>query len=195
MVSWQHRALLVLSVLAAGCSVGEGQGRFTLDVRVPACGLDDRMFELHPSFFSGDVTDRQINLRIQRGSDIENHADGLIVQIQDVNEVFENRLGIPIEISPEHTSLARIVLYLNETCPSGFPDYLTVQPVVMEAQSGQLRFDNIYAPDIEPGATLIEGELIGAVFEDAGNPEETNATVNGEFSFFYQRGSPAQRFP
>jgi len=188
-------AFAVLCALAAGCSVGSGQGAITLDVAAPACDLDEPAFELAPSFFSAEVTGDQLNLRIQRGSDIEGFAYGIVVQVLDVNEIFDNRIGIPIEIRPESASLVRAVLYLNETCPSGFPDYRTVQPVVMEAQRGQIVFDAIYAPDIDPGATRIEGQVSGVRFESAGDREETHADADGWFSFFYQRGAPAQRFP
>jgi len=164
-------------------------------VVAPECEIDEPMYELAPSFFSGEVTADQLNIRIQRGSEIEGYSDGLMIQVRDVNEVFRNRIGLPIEIDAHETSLVQAVFYLNQSCPSGFPDFFVTQPVIMEAQSGAIVFHAIYAPDIEPGAVLIEGELIDVRFAATDAPEETNGSLSGTFSFFYQRGSPAQRFP
>ena len=194
---WRHDGYFCLGawLVVAGCSVGEGEGQLTLDVSAPSCELDERAFELEPSFFSGEVSDAQLNIRVQRGSDIEGFADGLVIHVGDVGEVFSNRIGLPIEVDSAHTSLLQSVLYLNESCPSGFPDGFRVQPVLMEAVSGHIVFDAVYAPEIEPGATRIAAEMIAVRFEDAERPDLQHATVDGWFSFFYQRGSPAQRFP
>lgn len=194
--SWRHELWLACGLaLAAGCSVGGGQGEISGSVVAAECEIDDPSYELVPSFFSGEVTADQLNVRIQRGSDIEGYADGLMIQIRDVNEVFENRIGIPIPVDPTDGALLRVVFYMNETCPSGFPDYFVTQPVIMEAQSGSITFDAVYAPDIEAGATLIAGHLNDLRFVNPEQPDGMNATLGGTFSFFYQRGSPAQRFP
>ncbi len=181
--------------LAAGCSVGGGQGELSGYVVAPDCDVDEPSYQLVPSFFSGEVTAEQLNIRVQRGSDIEGYADGLMIQVRDVNEVFRNRIGIPIPVMPEERALVQAVFYLNQTCPSGFPDFFDTQPVIMEGQSGTITFDAVYAPDIEAGATLIAAELDDVRFADAEHPERTNGALSGTFSFFYQRGSPAQRFP
>ena len=65
----------------------------------------------------------------------------------------------------------------------------------MEASSGSVTFDSIYAPDIDAGATGVVGRLTGLVFEDPQTPDTRRAMMDGWFSFFYQRGQPAQRFP
>lgn len=194
MASWRHEAAL-FAFLVVGCSVGEGQGEITANVQAPACDLDEAAYELQPSFFSGEITDAQLNIRIQRGSEIEGYADGLIIHVGDTSDVFRSRLGVPIEVDPDNFGFLQTVIYFNQTCPSGFPDFFTTQPVIMEGQSGSVTFSAIYAPDIEPGATLIEGVLRDVEYEDATSPTDTHATVNGTFSFFYQRGAPAQRFP
>ncbi len=181
--------------LAVGCSVGGGQGDIAGSVVAPDCDVDVPDYDLAPSFFSGEVTGDQLDLRIQRGSDIEGYADGLIVQVRDVNEVFRNRIGIPIPVEPDEHALLQVVFYLNQTCPSGFPDFFTTQPVIMEGQSGSITFDSVYAPDIEAGSTLIAGALNDVRFAAAEDPERTHGALSGTFSFFYQRGSPAQRFP
>ncbi|MCB9591597.1 MAG: hypothetical protein H6719_02590 [Sandaracinaceae bacterium] len=196
MVSWRYEwAVPSALFLALGCSVGGGQGSISGSVVAPDCEVDEPAYELTPSFFSGEVTEAQMNIRVQRGSDIEGYADGVMIQIRDVNEVFRNRIGIPIPVDPDERSLVQVIFYLNQTCPSGFPDFFVTQPLILEGQSGSIVFDAVYAPDIEAGSTLIAGELRDVQFATPDDPERTHATLSGTFSFFYQRGSPAQRFP
>ncbi|MEC7520470.1 MAG: hypothetical protein VYE22_11420 [Myxococcota bacterium] len=186
-------ACVVLGAL--GCSVGQGQGELTGSVRALECGIDDDAYSLEPSFFGGEVTGGWLNIRVQRGSDLEQHADGLAIHVRDVNEVKQNRLGLPIPVEADHLALVQMSFYLNEACPSGFPSDHRLPPVVMEAVGGQIRFDSIYAPDLEPGDTLVEAELLNVTFTDRDDPEGRAATLSGTFSFFQQRGAPAQRFP
>ncbi|MBX3270005.1 MAG: hypothetical protein KF729_07070 [Sandaracinaceae bacterium] len=190
-----RREHVIASALAfgLGCSVGGGEGSLGGAVSAPDCDVDVADYQLTPSFFSGEVTGAQLDLRIQRGSAIESDADGLMVQILDVNEVFQSRIGIPIPISPSERALLRAVLYLNETCKAGFPDFFDQRPLIMEAQSGAIVFSAVYAPDLDAGATLIAGELVDVRFSDHEQPDRS-AALSGTFSFFYQRGSPAQRF-
>ena len=182
-------------MLAAGCSVGEGQGEVFGSVSAPYCMIDEPGYQLEPSFYSGEVTEHQLDLRIQRGSDIEGYSDGIIIHLRDVNEVFRNRIGIPIPVSPADSDLLQAVAYFNQTCPSGFPDFFVTQPLIMEANGGEIIFDAVYAPDIDPGATRIAAELRDVTFTTPDDPDRASATLNGRFDFFYQRGSPAQRFP
>ncbi|GAB5548524.1 MAG: hypothetical protein SangKO_082840 [Sandaracinaceae bacterium] len=187
--------VLALGLASWGCSIGQGQGEITGAVRADDCGLDDPDFSLEPSFFGGEVTGGQLNIRVQRGTDLESHADGLSIHIRDVNEIKQNRLGLPIPVEDDYLSLVQMSFYLNEACPSGFPSDHRAQPVVMQASGGEIRFDSIYAPDLEPGDTLVEAELIGVTFTDREHPDGRAATLSGTFSFFQQRGAPAQRFP
>jgi hypothetical protein len=195
--SWRRdRLVLVLAALAAGCSVGEGQGEIGGEVVVADfCDLDQPDYELAPSFYSGQVIEQQLNIRVQRGSALEQFADGLIIQVLDVNEVKRQRIGLPIALTGEDSALVQVIFYLNETCPAGFPNEHRRRAVVLEALGGSITFDAIYAPDLDAGATGIEAELTDVRFLDVAMPDQRNATLNGTFSFFYQRGAPAQRFP
>lgn len=196
MASSRHSVPLFVLVLA-GCAVGQGQGEIEAVVEGPDfCDLGEPPYELSPSFFSSEVIDDQVSLRIQRGSAIETTADGMIIHIADLNEIKQSRLGLPIPLRDGSDALVQIVLYLNETCPSGFPRQSERRrPMILEASGGTITFDAIYAPDVDPGATLTEARLEGVTFVDPAEPDERNAVVDGWFSFFYQRGSPAQRFP
>src|SRR5690606_19913884 len=190
-----RRAALV-ALLLAGCSVGGGDGEIGGHVvAADFCGLDDPDYQLHPSFFTGQVTGTALHMRGQRGSALEPFADGRIMHVRDANEVRRQRIGLPILLDGLSSSLVQIVFFLNESCEAGFPSEHRRRAVVLEAVSGTITFDAIYAPDIDPGATGIEAELTDVVFVDAAAPEERHATLSGWFSFFYQRGSPAQRFP
>ncbi len=187
-------ALLGAVAGSVGCSIGNGAGELTGPVVGPDCEVDEPDYALQPSFFSGELTGEQMNIRVQRGSDLEGFADGLMIHVRDVNDVFRNRIGLPIEVTNEYRGLIRMSLYLNETCKTGFPDEFRSTPLILEGVGGTITFRAIYAPDIEPGATLTEAILEGVEFRDAEHPERS-ATLGGDFSFFYQRGSPAQRFP
>ncbi len=196
--SSRHERIAVALALAllAGCSVGEGQGEIGGEVVAAGyCNLDRPDYELRPTFFGGEVTENQLNIRIQRGSRVESFADGLMLQVLDLNEVKSQRIGLPIPLTGEDTALVQIIFYLNASCDSGFPNELRRRPVAMEAVAGSITFDAIYAPDIDAGATQTAAVLTDVRFVDAGAPDQQNATLNGSFSFFYQRGSPAQRFP
>lgn len=187
---------LALFGAVAGCSVGEGQGAIGGHVvAADFCALDDPAWQLHPSFFTAEVTEDQLNLRIQRGSALEQFADGIMIHVGDVNEIKRQRIGLPIPVERGWRSLVQIVLYLNETCEAGFPNEHRRRAVLMEAVGGTIRFDAIYAPDLDPAATGIEAELVDVELVDVAAPDERRATLNGWFSFFYQRGAPAQRFP
>jgi hypothetical protein len=192
---FRHSAVaLLLPVLLAGCSVGEGQGELTANVTAAGCDVPQD-YALEPSLFTGEVTGDQLNLRIQRGSDLEGHADGLIVHVRDVDEVKADRIGLPLRFRDDSDALVQAVLYLNESCPSGFPDDFRTRPYAFLAVDGTITFDSIYAPNLDAGDTLVEARLEDVRFEDREEPEDRHAVLNGFFSFFYQRGSPAQRFP
>lgn len=194
--SRHDRLVLVFALLAAGCSVGEGQGEIGGEVVVADfCDLDQPDYELVPSFFAGEVIETQLNIRVQRGSALEQFADGLMIQVLDINEVKRQRIGLPIPLTGADDALVQIIFYMNETCEAGFPNEHRRRAVVMEAVGGTITFDAIYAPDIDAGATGIEAELSDVRLIDDAMPAQRNATLSGSFSFFYQRGAPAQRFP
>lgn len=186
---------LAASVLVVGCSIGQGTGDFSGPVLASDCDIDEPEYALQPSFFTAEVTGGQLNIRVQRGSDFESYADGLMILVRDVNEVKESRIGLPIRLENDYRSLVQVVFYLNESCLTGFPDEFRLQPVVLPAVSGTIIFRSIYAPDVDTNLTGIEADLTDVRFEDPEQPDVRNATLTGSFSFFYQRGSPAQRFP
>jgi hypothetical protein len=83
-----------------------------------------------------------------------------------------------------------VTAYFNETCPPG----RTKSPMVLQAVSGTIRFDAIYAPEKSREKVRILGTITGARF--ARNADDSSyAELDGTFDFLYVRGRPAQRFP
>jgi hypothetical protein len=87
-----------------------------------------------------------------------------------------------------------MTLYMNQTCQAGFPREFWTVPGVLEAYAGDIVFDAIYAPEIDPDSTEIAARFTHVQFGAPGRTDR-RATMSGEFSFFYQRGRPAQPFP
>lgn len=184
------------------CSVGQGSGTMTGSVADPYCEVDVPSYSLDPTFFSADVVEEhdtpeprhRLTLRIQRGSYREGDSDGFVVFIRDANEIARSALGVPLPLDTSDDAPVRMTLYMNETCDSGFPREYWRVPLVLPAMQGSITFDAIYAPDLAPDATEITGHFEGILFQSEERPERT-ATMDGTFSFFYQRGRPAQPFP
>lgn len=201
-----RRFLPALGVLALGaaCSVGNGSGSVSGEIRDLDCELETQAFSLDPTFFSADVVEdrgsregeerKRLTLRVQRGSFRESDSDGLTIFIADAN-ALAGMLGTPIPISSEDSAPLQMTLYLGETCVSGYPVDPRQKASIIEAQEGTIVFDAIYAPDIDGGATEIAFHFENVVFFDDMFPEDRRATLSGEVEFFYQRGRPAQPFP
>jgi len=186
------------------CSVGSGRGRIDGTVRDVACGIEVPDYHMSPDFFAADVvedrgapdgrTSRGLLLRIQRGSYRESDSDGMVIYVRDVNDLVERGLGVPVPFDSGPDAPVEATLYLNQTCDAGFPDEFWTIPTILEAQSGTITFDALYAPDLDPNGTDISAHL-DAVFQDPAHPEGRVARLEGEFSFYYQRGRPGQVFP
>ncbi len=189
-------------ILLWACSVGQGNGVMTGSVADPFCEVDIPEYSLHPTFFSADVVEernmpepmQRLTLRVQRGSYREGYSDGFVVFIRDANELARSFLGVPLPLSTGDDAPVRMTIYMNETCDSGFPQEFWQVPLVLPAIQGTITFDAIYAPDLAPDNTEITGHFEGALFQSEERPERM-AMMDGSFSFFYQRGRPAQPFP
>ena len=198
-----REGLAVALALVAGCSVGAGEGRVDGTVRDVACRVDVPDYHMRPDFFSADViedrgalggTARMLRIRIQRGSYRESDSDGLVFLVHDVDRIARESLGRPLPLGPAGAPRIDATLYLNETCTSGFPDRFWTVPSIVEVASGEITFESIYAPDLDPSNTEIRAHFSGE-FLDPTAPLDRVARIEGEFDFFYQRGRPAQVFP
>jgi hypothetical protein len=92
-----ENALPILCALTAGCSVGQGTGDVksnalyahqcwgtppTTSNPTVAMGAP---YDMQPDFFAANPYMNQLQIRVQRGSDLTEVSDGLAVQIDDIN--------------------------------------------------------------------------------------------------------------
>jgi hypothetical protein len=198
-------ATLSCASLALACSVGTGEGTITGSVLIEQCRLDEADFDLRPSFFAAEFINdpelidpvdrlRRMNIRIQRGSGREADSDGLMIAVRDVNEI-EAAIDAPIAIVDEANAMVELTLYLNQQCQAGLPRGRWTRSAILPAVSGTIRFSAIYAPGLGDEDGEITATFDDVAFVDPADPEGRNATLSGAFTFVYQRGSPAQRFP
>lgn len=188
-VAWLGAAALAGFLIATGCSVGSGDGDVFGTVSAPDCDLEADSYDLNPNFFAASlIDDEQLEIRIQRGGDLERFSDGIVIVVFDTTMVREELLGMPIELG--ESAPVRMTLYMNDTCPLDRDDV----PVTYDARKGAIVFRRIYAPDVSDDADIV-GDFTGVVLEDLAEPMIRNAVLDGEFRFFYDRGRPAQRFP
>jgi hypothetical protein len=213
-------ATVFLGVLAFGasasCSLGDGEGEVSSDrLQAPAC-WDDR-YDLEPDFFAAVPFRNTIQLRIQRGTDIQEVSDGLTVLINDVETIRREYLGVPIPVSlpagvappgvPEGEQCGEagcpdptvhVALYLLQSCHN--------QNTVLYGLSGTVTFDELFSGD--PNEVTGADKLTDAHFDlMVGDPREApqagpdagvvpeQSHLQGYFRFFFERGQPAQPFP
>jgi hypothetical protein len=215
------RAAAVLTLLAgsgalhAACvSVGEGEGEVVSD-HLFARDCWDEAFDLKPDFFAADPFRDAMHIRIQRGSDLLEFSDGLVILIDEV-ELVRTKLGeaIPVTLPPGVAppgvpvgtvcgeeacrSPVHVALYLLDSCHT--------QNVVLYATEGTITFEELFSGDPNEDDAA-EKLTVGSFSVTVGDPRDLvldgpdagtipNTTeLTGDFRFFFQRGQPAQPFP
>lgn len=175
--------------LLAGCSIGHGTGEISGTVSIPSC-RPEGPYELRPTVFFAEAAEQVLEIRVQRGSDIEGQSDGISILVDDAALVKRDLIGQDLQIGVDAAPRVDVTLYLNDTCPAARDR----TPVALSAVSGGIRFGAIYAPTVNKKQVRIAADLISVRFED---PRDATrfAVLSGEFDFLYVRGSPAQRFP
>jgi len=192
----------VLGLCVMGCSTGEGEGWVRSEkLFVKDCW--DGPFDLQPTFFAANPHENNLSIRVQRGDNLEEVSDGLGVLVNDVAGVRESslgqalRVGLPVGVVPPGGSPqsaeppdVSLSLYLHATCHA--------QNGALYALSGSITFSSLFSGD--PNESSADDRLTEAAFEavftDPRDPEVAHqSTVRGEFSFYFQRGQPAQPFP
>ena len=206
-------AAVFLCASALACSTGEGTGEVTSN-RLFIEGCWNGYFNLAPTFFAAQPhSSESLMIRIQRGDDIEEVSDGLLVLIEDLANIRQNQLEQPLDVglpvgvwppghpvdpnpNPPKVSLA---LYLQETCH--------LQNASVYSVGGTITFNSLFSGD--PNEDDAEDRLTSANFKarfadprkafPASSPlefpDEVVSEVEGKFNFYFQRGQPAQRFP
>ena len=182
--------MLILALLAAGCAKTSGEGNAIGQVWAPDCGLEGADFELNPDYFamqpSGSV--EIIDIVVQRGSDLPSYTDGIAVFIRDPEMVKESMLGTEIEFGGLAPPV-EMTLYLNRTCPG-----IARIPVVYGAVSGSIRFDELYVPWLDNDTKITSAVFTDVELVDNKAPDTRRAILNGDFTFLFQVGLPAQYF-
>jgi hypothetical protein len=193
--------------LATGCTVGDGHGEVTTE-RLYLQGCWNGSFDLKPDFFAANpYRGESLQIRVQRGDNNTEASDGLIVLVSDLEAVREQLhvpipVGLPAGVAPpgqpltgEKGPLVSLSLYLHQTCHE--------QNSATYSVSGDITFNSIFSGD--PNEEDSDARYTDAIFDvrfadprelvDAEDPSAvTSDNVHGEFSFFFQRGQPAQPF-
>lgn len=183
-------ALGLLAVAMVGCAKGSGEGSATGQVWAPDCGLDGAPYDLNPTFFASQPSTSVeiIDIVVQRGSDFKNYSDGISVFIREPELVKETMLGMEIPFGGLEPPV-EMTLYLNETCPG-----IARLPVVYGAVSGTIRFDELYVPWLDNETRETSAVFTNVELVDRQEADERRATLNGDFSFLFERGRPPQLF-
>jgi hypothetical protein len=209
-------AMVLLTCGLPGCEVGEGDGSVTSDnLYVEECWQGQ--FDLRPDFFAASPFQETMMIRIQRGDQLEEEADGVLILINDVPRVRQEMIGQPIELSlspsvtppgipiiPREPPLVSLSMYLHSTCHA--------QNSALYAVGGWIRFDSLFNGDPNEDSAderLTQGQFEaivvdprdGLLSEDTAGrptityPEGVQSILKGSMSFLFHRGTPAQPFP
>jgi len=199
---------LVLSS-GLGCTVGEGQGYVVSD-RLYIQDCWNGALDLRPDFFaSNPYSDETQMIRVQRGDNLLEVSDGLMVLVRDTPAVraqlgAELEVGLPVGVAPPGVPvvydpdppLVNLSLYMHDSCHT--------QNATLHSIDGSIIFTSLFSGDTseQDGSERRTVASFTARFADPRHltlAGEENAavisTVRGEFDFYFQRGQPAQPFP
>jgi hypothetical protein len=203
-------------LLAVSCvSIGEGSGSVVSEALF-AKDCWDGAFDLRPDFFSADPFRNTVEIRIQRGSDLLEVSDGMVILVDDI-EAVRGMLGedipvtLPLGVAPPgiaegtlcgedacSSSPVHVALYLLDSCHA--------QNLVLYGTGGTVRFDEIFSGDPNE-KDAAEKLTVGQFDVTVGDPRDieregralgelpNTSQVTGRFRFYFQRGQPAQPFP
>ena len=208
--SWAAMAACLLALAPLGCTVGEGEGRVSSE-HIWVAGCWNGAFELSPDFFGANPDPGEsLTIRVQRGDNIEDVSDGLIVLVNDLPEVRKQLgkdldVGMPRGVTPsgmpimfqENPPKISLSLYLHNSCH--------LQNGTIYSTEGTINFSSLFSGD--PNESSSEARLTDATFDakfadprelvDLKTEDERAAVtsrVTGNFHFFFQRGQPSQPF-
>jgi hypothetical protein len=204
-----NRAFHVLpAFLALACDVGDGEGWVRSDsLYIEDCWNGE--FDLGPDFFAANPSpgSKSVTLRVQRGDNIEEVSDGLVVVVNQLPTVRgqigqDIEVGMPPGVSPpgvpvvydEDPPKVSLALSLHGSCHA--------QNGTVYSIAGTINFESLYSGDPyeDEADKLLTEASFNAQFADPRNlvgtdvPAEALSQVSGYFRFFYQRGQPAQPF-
>lgn len=97
--------VLASAPFATGCSLGQGTGQVHSD-QLQADGCWCNSYDLGPNFFAAVPYRETLQIRVQRGTDLQEVSDGLAVLVDDVETIrksFLNKkltVGLPLGVEP-----------------------------------------------------------------------------------------------
>ena len=199
--------VMALALAPLGCTVGEGEGHVKSD-HLYVSGCWNGPFDLGPDFFGANPDqETSLTIRVQRGDNIEDVSDGLIVLVNDLQDVRQHLNedidvglprgvtppGVPVVYDPDPPKVS-LSLYLHNTCHQ--------QNGTIYSVAGKINFSSLFSGDLNEGSS--ENRLSKAKFTadfadpreraDATDPTAVTSTVTGDFNFYFQRGQPSQPF-
>ncbi len=194
-----------------GCAVlGQGEGHVHSDNLIATdCWVGP--FDLDPDFFAAVPFRDTLQVRVQRGSDLQELSDGLQVLVNDVTGIRELELGKPVEVGLAPQLLSAIAPGIEQgPAPRvgmslGLQYSCHNQNLVLYALSGSITFSSLFSGD--PNESVGSEKLTAATFDvlmadprDAlpgtvDVPASKTSRVFGNFEFHFQRGQPGQPFP
>jgi hypothetical protein len=200
----------LLALTPIGCTVGQGEGNVKSKL-LYVSGCWNGPFDLKPDFFGANPDQgTSLTIRVQRGDNIEDVSDGLIVLVNDLQEVRKHLNedipvgmprgvtppGVPVVYNPDPPKVS-LSLYLHNTCHQ--------QNGTIYSVAGHINFSSLFSGDLNEGSS--ENRLSKATFTaqfadpreladapDAAAKDALTSTVTGDFDFFFQRGQPSQPF-
>ncbi|HEY5377592.1 MAG TPA: hypothetical protein VIK01_28125 [Polyangiaceae bacterium] len=202
--------LVALLLTPLGCTVGQGDGHVKSD-HLYVSGCWNGPFDLGPSFFGANPDQGQsLTIRVQRGDNIEDVSDGLIVLVNDLQQVrmqlnSDIKVGMPPGVTPPGVPIVfnpdppkvSLSLYLHNTCHQ--------QNGTIYSVDGKINFTNLFSGDLNEGssenrrtkatftASFADPRELASAADDTAKAAVTSM-VTGDFDFFFQRGQPSQPF-
>jgi len=200
-----------------GCSLGQGEGEVKSDALVARdCWFD--AYDLRPDFFAAVPYRETLNIRVQRGTDLQEVSDGLAVLVEDVNTIRDPDkllLETPLTVTlspgvlppgatfpaspPPGQPAVHLALYLQRSCHN--------ENIILYAVDGTITFHSLFSGDpneAEAAEKYTDAEFdvlmgdprdapVGGPATDI--PDERKSRVTGFFRFYFERGQPGQPFP
>ena len=207
---WATLSVCLFALAPLACTVGEGEGSVQSD-NLYVNGCWNGAFDLSPDFFGANPDQGEsLAIRVQRGDNIEDVSDGMIVMVNDLQEVRKHLnedlpVGMPRGVSPSGVPVVynmtpakvSLSLYLHNTCHQ--------QNGTVYSVAGTIRFSSLFSGNLNESSS--ENRLTDATFDatfadpreladapDDVAKEQLSSHVTGNFRFFFQRGQPSQPF-
>jgi hypothetical protein len=208
------RWLLVGWAALAGCTVGAGSGDVRGPMRLEVCDVNTDLFDLRPTFFSGDFRDGALVVRVAQGGESGEFSDEFVWRINDTAYIAAH-LNERIPVGPAGVAPVQVTFRPNATC--GRINISRYAPTLaLEAMTGYVVFGSIFRGDPNADATLrlIDVTQFSVSLRDPRVVHDTNPSrdpsgpaareprvlsdsageLEGWFRFYYVRGRPAQHF-